>query len=237
MKRRYRLVLDAVMMALAALLYRKNVISLAFHEAAGLALGALFVVHLAFNRKWIAAVSANFRATNGRTKALAVIDALLAVSWLASIVTGILISKKVFALDWGGAWIRAHFFTSAVALILTGVHLAMHRHIFASFFRKRWAVPAIVILTLASLYGVTFLNMGTWLSAPFIPARNFDPRDSADGAQEGRRKGRGHPHGEEPFSLVAVIELAGGVLGVVLLANAGEYAAERLILRRRGKNS
>ncbi|MBQ7170323.1 MAG: hypothetical protein IJR63_10530 [Synergistaceae bacterium] len=109
MKRRYRLVLDAVMMMLVALLYRKNVISLAFHEVAGLALGILFIVHIAFNRKWIAAVSRNFKSTSGHVKALAVVNVLLLVSWAAAIITGILISKKVFAFDWGGTWIRLHF--------------------------------------------------------------------------------------------------------------------------------
>lgn len=78
--------------------------------------------------------------------------------------------------------------------------------------RKRFVVILIVILTASSLYGVTFLNMGTWLSSPFITAKGFGPRH----------------HGDEPFSVIELLKLMAGVFSVILILNAGEYAFERI---------
>ncbi|MBQ7170324.1 MAG: hypothetical protein IJR63_10535 [Synergistaceae bacterium] len=114
---------------------------------------------------------------------------------------------------------------------MTGIHLAMHRNIFAAFFRKRFAVPLIIVLTIASLYGVTFIGMDKWLSAPFTPDRHSAQRNSGGASEKGRGSG-GHQHKEEPFNPVAVFEVMAGVFSVVLLVNAGEYVVERLATKR-----
>jgi hypothetical protein len=69
-----------------------------------------------------------------------------------------------------------------------------------------------VIITASTLYGVTFLNIGTGLSAPFIPAKGFGSRH----------------HGDEPFSVIELLKLMAGVFSVILILNAGEYAFERI---------
>ena len=63
-----RIVLDVVMLAFLASLYSKNVISLAYHEAAGLVLLVLIAVHTLLNRRWLTAVAHAFSAQmrNGR---------------------------------------------------------------------------------------------------------------------------------------------------------------------------
>lgn len=57
MKHTHKFILDAVMAIILVLLYKKLVISLAFHEIAGLILFVLFAVHLIVNRKWIRTVA------------------------------------------------------------------------------------------------------------------------------------------------------------------------------------
>ena len=53
-KRLLKLMLDAIMLVLLVLMYRKQVISIAFHEIGGLALIGLFVIHHLVNARWIA---------------------------------------------------------------------------------------------------------------------------------------------------------------------------------------
>ena len=48
-----RLVLDVFMLLAIALFFKKNVLTLSYHEIAGLAIILLFVRHWIINRKWI----------------------------------------------------------------------------------------------------------------------------------------------------------------------------------------
>ena len=231
------MILDILMIAVIATLYRKNVISLAYHEVVGLALGLLMMIHLFFNRKWVAGVIKNKTHLSGRVRALALVDLLLTISWIAVMITGVAISKKLFSFGGEGIWIRLHFFSSAVALILTGVHLAMHRNFFAGFFKSKLAVGFLILLTLAGCWGITRLNIRTWFMAPFISRRDFGPRD-AEGEEVSTsqvKNAHGRKHGDEPFSPIGLLEVVFGVALVILVVNAGEYAFEKIILKKQGK--
>ena len=225
--RKKKLVLDVIMICITATLYSKNIISLAYHEIVGLILCLLLLLHLAFNRKWISAVSKNLRNLNTKTKINAVTDILLFVSWAVVMVTGILISKKLFNFGFSGIWIRLHFFSGAVALILTGIHLALHRNFFAGLFNKKFAAVVMIALTLAGFYGVTRINLGTWLAAPFKSERPHR-QEGAEG-----RGGKRRPHGEEPFDAKKMFDAVFGTISVLLVVNAGEYVVERIIASKK----
>ena len=240
MKKR-RMVLDLLMIVVIATLYHKNVISLMYHEVVGLVLGLLFVLHLFFNRKWVAGVLKNRANLSGRVRALAWVDILLVVSWLAATITGVLISRKVFQIELEGMWIPLHFFSSAVALLLTAVHIAMHRNFFAQFFKTKLALALLVVLTISGCWGITRLTLGKWFMAPFVSRQEFESHDDIHETQNGapapqgeRGRGRGHGghHGKEPFSPVELLQVMFGVISVILVVNAGEYAIEKIIAKR-----
>ena len=220
--RNKKLLLDVIMIAVIATLYSKNMISLAYHEIVGLALCLLFALHIVFNRKWVYAVSRNWHNMNTRTKLNAVIDIMLIVCWVMVMVTGVLISKKIFHFEFSGIWIRLHFFTGAAALILTGIHLALHRNFFAGIFRKRFAAVIMIVLTLSGLYGITRINMGTWLAAPFIERQH----------REGGHAGGRRQHGQEPFDPMKAFDAVFGTISVLLVVNAGEYIIEKAIAKK-----
>lgn len=92
MKHTHKFILDAVMAIILVLLYKKLVISLAFHEIAGLILFVLFAVHLIVNRKWIRAValSLNNRSIPVKTKVCYVVDILLLICWVFAGLSGCL---------------------------------------------------------------------------------------------------------------------------------------------------
>lgn len=55
-----KILLDAIMLLLLALMYQKRAISMHFHEIGGLILFGLFLFHNGVNWKWIRGVSLKF---------------------------------------------------------------------------------------------------------------------------------------------------------------------------------
>lgn len=94
-----KIILDAAMLVTLALLYNKSAISMAFHEIAGLCLIGALVIHLALNGRWLVNVTRKFfsKASSARTRFLYLLNFFLLISFLSVGVSGIAISKVVFA--------------------------------------------------------------------------------------------------------------------------------------------
>lgn len=179
-KRLLKLALDAIMLVLLVLMYKKQVISLAFHEIGGLALIGLFVIHHLVNAKWIGTVTRKLfsKGTPGLVRARYIVDVLLLLAFLAIGVTGILISKVVFSFHTQGNFKTLHYFASALAVILMGIHLGLHAdYIFGKALRKgaTKAAKAVLCVVIAvmiafggySLFTTSFLR---YLAAPLQSA-------------------------------------------------------------------
>lgn len=209
-----KLTLDLVMLVLLVLMYRKQVISLEFHEIGGLALIGLFVLHHLVNMRWIGAVTRRLfsRETSGMVRARYIVDVLLLVSFLAVGITGVLISKTLFSFRTAGNAKTLHYFASAVAIVLMGVHLGLHAdYIFGKVFHKgankiaKIALAVLLSVMVAfggySLFSTQFVS---FLTAPIVSAQfahgAFTPSGDAslDGAQ-----------GERPSDLSELPEFSG----------------------------
>ena len=122
-----RMLLDLILLVLLALMYRKNAISMHFHETGGLVLCGLFLLHKALNWQWIRAVSAAIFQRKAKLNIRWVVDLLLLVSMTAVLVTGLLISKTLPTAIQGGRGLQGwHYFFAASALALSGIHLGLH---------------------------------------------------------------------------------------------------------------
>ena len=92
------LVLDILMLLVFVILFNKSAFGgMAFHEIAGLCLAAGLITHIVLNRKWIAGVSKKFGSMPTKTKLEYILMWLLIADLGVMTVTGILISKVVFA--------------------------------------------------------------------------------------------------------------------------------------------
>ena len=197
-----KLALDAVMLILLVLMYKKQVISMSFHEIGGLALIGLFVIHHLLNARWIGAVTKRLfaKATPGLVRARYIVDALLLIAFLTVGVTGILINKTLFAIHAAGNAKTLHYFASAIAILLMGVHLGLHAdYIFGKLFRKganrvaKLATAIVLALLVAfggySLFTTQFVS---YLAAPIQAAAfsrgTFQPSGAPalDGSNEER---------------------------------------------------
>lgn len=122
-----KLLLDLALLALLSLMYRKNAVSMRFHELGGLALCGLFLIHKALNWKWIRSVTTGIIRRKTKLNARWVVDVLLLVSMTAVLVTGLLISKTLPTAISGARGLQIwHYFFSAASLVLSGIHLGLH---------------------------------------------------------------------------------------------------------------
>ena len=171
-----RIILDILLIGLLITLFNKNEISLMYHEIAGLVFLVPVCIHLLFNWTWVNGVIRKFVRTglHGKTRVLMAVNILLTLSWTAVMVTGVLSSKKLFPFGIT-ALIPWHFFVSALALILTGVHFGLNWNFFREAFVEKLRLSRSLAICLAAVmigvgcYSAVTTNFGRWISAPFVP--------------------------------------------------------------------
>lgn len=122
------LILDILMALVFVILFNKSAFGgMAFHEIAGLCFVGGLVAHIILNRKWIAGVTKKFGSMPVRTKLEYIVALLLLVDLAVMTVSGILISKVVFA-KLITAQVNAsglHTATAYLALLLMGLHIGL----------------------------------------------------------------------------------------------------------------
>ena len=136
------LAVDAVALAVYAVVANPAVTGIALHEWLGLGLFVVFVVHAALHADWVADAlrTAFSRPTLARTGNL-VLDALSLVAFMACTVSGIMVSGDVlraFGLYAEGYyfWDPLHAVSAKVLLALLFVHVVVHAKWIAAWFRK-----------------------------------------------------------------------------------------------------
>ena len=207
-KNTIKYLLDAVMLLFLVLMYNKNAISMSFHEIGGLFLIGLCVIHLLFNGKWISAVTKRLfsKQTPAKIRLGYCVDALLSVAFALIGVSGVLISKELFSLHGGNVWKIVHYFASAVAIVLMGIHLGLHWNMLrmkvlgTNAFKKRGAriagIAAMCLVLVFGVYSMATTSFVRWFAMPFsaanaqFPSGNGDGEGSGQGAGMGRGKNR-----------------------------------------------
>ena len=94
-KNTFKLILDLIMSALLILMFKKNVLTLAFHEIGGIIVCLLFIFHFIINFNWVKAITKKIFAQNTpfKMRLSYIIDILLLIDTIAILFTGIGISK------------------------------------------------------------------------------------------------------------------------------------------------
>lgn len=196
-----KIALDVVMFLILVLLYKAKVLTLTYHEVAGIGILLVFLIHCLFNWRWIAhnAKKLFSSETPARTKFSYWISIALVVSFLIIVISGVFISKVLFreqieALNMDTSIFRTlHLFFSALSLILVGIHLGLYWPMVKGFFRKTWKVPAAVAkpvsyvllaaIVIFGAYSVPTSGFSEWLLCPVIPIQHHGHGDK--GAEEG----------------------------------------------------
>ena len=174
-KNRFKFMWDLCMLIIFILLLEAKAIGAQFHEIAGLAIGVLFIVHIAVNWDFVKKITQHFfsKHMKFRTKILYVIDVLLLILFLTVIVSGVLMSKVLFpGLYEGNTYVlkTIHQSVTYLTLLFVGLHLGLNWQWVMNTV-KRWLgfksnvaranisrVIAIIILILG-IYSMISLNL------------------------------------------------------------------------------
>lgn len=196
-----KIALDVVMCLVLVLLYKAKVLTLTFHEVAGLAILGLFAIHCLLNRKWVVNVGRRLFSpqTPLRTKVSYWLAIALAVDFVLIVVSGVFISKVLFKNALGGqsgstAWRNMHLFCSALSLILVGMHVGLYWDKITGFFRKRCgklrgagigvARVVLVVVLAFGVYSIPTTSFAQWLACPVVPMQHPSHGDSQQGGDQ-----------------------------------------------------
>lgn len=115
---------------------------LAIHEWLSLALAGTIIIHLLLNWEWIVNVTKRLfvKATNG-ARVNYVLNWLLFIDGVLIVLSGIMISESAMptlgiALPMNFAWRRLHDMSANIALLIMGLHLAMHWNWIVTTFKR-----------------------------------------------------------------------------------------------------
>ena len=214
----FKLGLDVIMGLSLFSLFSVASVGLAFHEIVGLALFGAMVVHLTLNWRWIVVFTKKLFSPNVRLKVRIGygLNVFLLLSFIGIILTGISMSKVVMAgiTEESETFKNLHYFLSAFALTLIGVHLGLHWDFLKGMTRKLIKVPTAMVKPLSGLallsviglgvWGLTSSSYASWIAIPVLgePAKETE-------TTEGRGYGKyrdlentdteEHVEGEEPL--------------------------------------
>jgi len=153
---------------------------MSFHEIGGLCVFCMFLIHNILNFNWIKNVTKRLfgKETPSKLKFQWIVNALLFLSFLTIIITGLMIAKTLpFRINGFASAKQIHYFAAALSIILMGIHLGLHWSLFSALIKKISFVPQkivsifLCVLLIASVvwggYSMATGSFFRWISAPF----------------------------------------------------------------------
>jgi hypothetical protein len=132
MSTKTKLALDVVIFSAMLAVTNPHLTGNTVHEWLGVSLAAGIITHLLFNWNWIVNVTKTFfKKLFHESRLNYVINLLFFIAMTGSLFSGLLISKDVMStlgiqLNVSGAWKMLHSLTSDAAVLILGLHVAMH---------------------------------------------------------------------------------------------------------------
>lgn len=152
--------------------------SLTFHEIAGIAVGVLIFAHGALGLRRLKTMAAKRLWPRGYSCLMVSLDLLLTAASLATVVSGLLISRRIFTsspFSGNAAAVMLHNFSAYIALALMAAHTALHGQILLRSvrytFRRLSSSTAGRICTAMLAVGIA----GAISCAFFLPRRDQPP--------------------------------------------------------------
>jgi hypothetical protein len=121
---------------------------LAIHEWLGLAIGAAIITHLLLHWSWIVGVTRRlFGRVGWEARVNYLLNTLLFVAFTTIIFTGVMISEVALPLlgvsfERDGVWMVVHKLASDAAVVLIGLHVALHWRWIVNVTRRLLSRPA-----------------------------------------------------------------------------------------------
>jgi hypothetical protein len=159
-----KVVFDLVMLVLLAAVYCAQPTGIPVHEYIGTGIFALFIIHLAYNYKWIINVGKKFfdKTVGIRIKFMYAIDVLLLAAFILIGLSGIMISHVIFKLGIMPVWRPLHSIASAVSIVLLSIHIGLHGTMIINAVKTKIRLPLMAIKIAAIVVFVIILSAGIY---------------------------------------------------------------------------
>ena len=130
-----------------------NFISPLWHEIFGIVISILIITHLILNFKWIKNITKNLGKVKGQIKLLYGFDILTFLSYLVTIVVGILISTNLFSFKtrYNPYLILVHYIFGRTSAIFMLIHLCFHLKAIISKFTKNETTKMVIYIIYITL--------------------------------------------------------------------------------------
>lgn len=124
----FKIILDIIMFLVTFALIEMDITGNLIHEILGITIAVLAIIHVILNWKWFKNVSKNLKKVNKKSKIMWLTDILICLSYLITIVFGILISNEIFTFKLGSNSIIVitHLITGRLSLIFMLIHVGLH---------------------------------------------------------------------------------------------------------------
>jgi len=239
----FKLIFDLCMFVTLMLLYRKNIISLAFHEIAGLIVLGAMLIHVLINGNWVKAVTGKIfqKGFSAKQKVNWIVDFLELITVIGMIVTSLLINKRTIpAIGNHNALNPYHFFFAAILLVLVGVHVGLHFSFIKNTLSSAKKSPIVtkIILIICGvgsaafgIYSIFTTSFLKWIKAPFTVAANMQMKMQHGGAGGGHGAGGGRPPAPA-FSFPNLLLLFVQMACIALLFGIIAFGIQTIIKRK-----
>lgn len=187
-----KLLLDLVMLVVLVLLLRKDNFGIKFHEIAGLSLLGVILLHIILNWRWVIKVTSCLfsKNINIRTKIGYLVNLGLLVCFIIIGISGIFISHVLFQFSVDGNWKTPHYFCTALAIILVGIHLGLHLNMIKNTIGKHIHINRILVKTITccfacaviviGLYSIPTTSFSRWIVMPFQTVSRTENKERSD---------------------------------------------------------
>ena len=191
-----KFLIDIIMALIFTLLFNKNVLGMSFHEIAGLAIGAVFLVHCGLNWRWIKGITLKFftKSMTIKTRILYVLDIILLINIAVIIISGVFISKVVFV-NLGLIHIQSfktiHIFAAYLSLMIIGIHLGLHWKWVIMIFKKIFKIQQKNIISyLSKVMMISVLVFGIYCfnSVGYMSKIKINSTPKTENRSEGKIK-------------------------------------------------
>lgn len=194
-----KLLLDLGMLIVLMLLFWKGNFGIKFHEIAGLVILGVFLFHIVINWRWVCQITKHFfnRNITVRARIEWMINVGLLICFVIIGISGIFMSRVVFHFSVDGNWRTPHYFCSALAIILVGIHLGLHLTMISgmlckqlrlnSVFAKIINICFVIIVIITGCYSINTTSFKNWITMPFS-ANVYEKNDIHAGSGNNQRE-------------------------------------------------
>ena len=161
----FKIAVDIAMIALFVTFFNIGLLGFKFHVIGGIIFGALILVHIIVNRKWVVNITKRIFDKNlkTRTRISYIISFCLLVTVCAILVSGICIMKAA-NYDRVMFWKMLHIGASYLSIALIGLHLGLYWNFVSNFFKKMFNIKnsGTMSIIIARIVVVAILVLVYW---------------------------------------------------------------------------